>query len=338
MESDRIVRIPLPVELVRRIDQLILSGAGGFQTRTDVFREGAQMVLDEYTHSGGPAAREYDRLAPDGDGAATGDESRLEETVIHAPAEPSAVIVESIAAVRGQLLFGLHNRDYPSLWALRQIADLTVLAPRELDECLRLVTAAAWRYAEKLSALDGTSRLKLTALFPTNQAKPQSADDAFRNFAIGGCATTGAGLVATGPLFEWLTCAVVLDSNQKVAVGLTDHGYRLLVTLDGLSLRLPHERTHSEAFFEYLQKFDPADWQGFEFALAIVAGEATRDELVEAFAGKLDDRQDQAATYAAGYIARAREWGLIEPKQMRGRYALTTFGEEVAANAAGVTQ
>ena len=34
------------------------------------------------------------------------------------------------------------------------------------------------------------------------------------------------------------------------------------------------------------------------------------------------------STNAAGYIARAREWGLVEPKQSKSRYQLTPFGVE----------
>jgi hypothetical protein len=35
-----------------------------------------------------------------------------------------------------------------------------------------------------------------------------------------------------------------------------------------------------------------------------------------------------ASTNAQGYVARGREWGLIESRQVQGRYALTPFGEE----------
>ena len=39
------------------------------------------------------------------------------------------------------------------------------------------------------------------------------------------------------------------------------------------------------------------------------AQRVTRDELAETFSAQLTARADQAATYAAGYIARTREWG-----------------------------
>lgn len=337
MDDERIVRIPLPVEMVRRVDRLILSGVGGFTTRTDFFREGAQLLLDEYTHSGGPGGRTYEDLAPEvGMGTPTEDIA-LDGTILRAPIHQGVVVADGAGSVRQQMLFGLHNRDYPSLWALRQIAELTTSTLRDLDECLRLVTAEAWRYGEKLTALEGKIGRKLTALFPTNYEKRQSADDAFRNFAIGGCATTGNGLVATGPLFEWRACGLALDADAKVVIGMTDSGNALLRDMDGLSLRLPHDRGHADAFFKHLRQYDASDWRGFEFVVKVVASEVTRDELVEAFSGTLDQRQDQAATYAAGYIARAREWGLVEPKQRKGRYALTPFGEELAGAATGVT-
>ena len=38
-------------------------------------------------------------------------------------------------------------------------------------------------------------------------------------------------------------------------------------------------------------------------------------------------------TNAAGFVARAREWGLLEPKLVDSRYALTEFGETYRAGA-----
>lgn len=321
--------------MVRRIDRFILSGVGGFETRTDVFREGAQMVLDEYAHSGGAAHRAYDDLAPETAVTPSSDGVALEDTVLHAPGAAGAIIAATAAPVRQQMLFGLHNRDYPSLWALHRMADLTAGSLRQLDECVRLVTADAWLYGERLAELEEKLGQKLTALFPTNRDKRQSAEEAFRSFAIGGCATTGNGLVATGPLFEWKVCGVARDDSDALVVGLTDRGHALLHDLDGVSLRLPHERRHADAFFRHLREVDAADWRGFEFVVKTVAEDVTREDLVEAFAGTLDERQDQAATYAAGYVARAREWGLLEPKQRQGRYALTEFGEEIASTASG---
>ncbi len=342
MNSDeRIVRLPLEVELVRRIDRLILSGAGGFETRTEFFREAALTLLDEYAHSGGPGRRDFDELVDVADApSVTTEPIAMDETILWAPAQPGLVLGGSVATVKPQMLFGLHNRDYPSLWALRHLADIAGSELRDLDECLRLVTAEAWRFGARLLTLEAKVGQKLTALFPTNPSKRQSADNAFRNFAIGGCGWTGAGLIAVGPLFEWMTCGVTSDPANRahVQLGVTDAGYALLHSVDGISLRLPHERAHAEAFLDHLRHHDPADLSGFEFVATVLRQEVTREELVDAFAGRLTDRQDQASTYAAGYVARAREWGLVAPKQHEGRYVLTTYGEEFASKVSGVAK
>lgn len=335
MEDNRIVRIPLPVEMVKRIDRLILSGVGGFQTRTDFFREGAQVLLDEYAAVSASAQRPDDALGLEAIEAISTGDLVLDDTALRAPGLAGLMVPASIASVRPQMLFGLHNRDYPSLWALRQLADLTSAGMRDLEECIRLVTAEAWRYGARLSQLETRLGQKLTALFPTNHAKRQSADDAFRNFAIGGCATTADGVIAAGPLFEWEVCAVGRDASNHLVVGVTEPGYVLLNSLDGLSLRLPHAQRQTDAFLKHLQGHDNADWGGFRFVVKLAGAEATREELVDGFARILDQRQDQAPTYAAGYIARAREWGLIEPKQRHGRYELTALGEEFAATTGG---
>jgi hypothetical protein len=338
--NERLVRIPLPVELINRVDRLVLSGAGGFETRTDFFREAAMTLLDEYAGAGGPAQRAFDALVVEETARPAADDTlQLEGTVLRPPVRSGVILADTVVPTRAQMLFGLHNRDYPSIWALRQVADIAGAAPRELEECLRLVTAEAWRFGTRLVALEEKVGQKLTALFPTNSAKRQSADDAFRNFALGGCARTGEGMVATGPLFEWKVCALSREqANGNVVIGLTEAGYDLLTCLDGISLRLPHSRDHAEAFLDHLRKYDPSDLRGFEFVTQVIGREVNREELVEAFAGELVQRQDQAATFAAGYVARAREWGLVEAKQRNGRYALTPFGEAIADVAAGVVR
>ncbi len=332
-DDEKVLRILLAEEQIRRIDALILSGVGGFPTRNQFLREAAEMLLAEYTYGNAPPEPRhplftYETLAPEASEAAlrAWRVTDLDGTMLRAPARGYTVVGEG-APVRREPLFGLHNRDYPSLWAAVRVAELTADGSREVAECVRQVTNDAWHYGQRLTALEKRVDRKLTALFPTNVQKRQSAEAVFRNFAVGGCATTGKGIVATGPLFEWGICKVTGD-RTKALMGLTAEGYDLLEQLDGISLHLPHSQEHAQRFFAHLDRHDPEDWWGFRIAVEAAAQRVTRDELVETFSAQLTARADQAATYAAGYIARTREWGLVEEKQQEGRYVLTAFGEE----------
>ena len=60
--------------------------------------------------------------------------------------------------------------------------------------------------------------------------------------------------------------------------------------------------------------------------------EPSRLELVEVFqTARPDWTASVAATNTQGYVARAREWGLVESKQVAGTYRLTEFGERYTA-------
>jgi hypothetical protein len=111
-------------------------------------------------------------------------------------------------------------------------------------------------------------------------------------------------------------------------VGLTSAGRELLTALEAVSLEMPHPPGLAERFFAHLRAFAPQDWWGFTTLLEAVEAGTTRVELVELFQRAQPTwNESKNATNAAGYVARAREWGLVEPKQVDGRYALTPFGK-----------
>ena len=63
--------------------------------------------------------------------------------------------------------------------------------------------------------------------------------------------------------------------------------------------------------------------------LALVEKEPSRAELIPQVA-KLDGVDPKLGdVYSQAYVARAREWGLIEPKLLGGRYLLTDRGRAV---------
>ena len=73
-DNEKVLRILLAEEQIRRIDALILSGVGGFPTRNQFLREAAEMLLAEYTYGSAPPPRHplftYETLAPEASEAA----------------------------------------------------------------------------------------------------------------------------------------------------------------------------------------------------------------------------------------------------------------------------
>ena len=83
-------------------------------------------------------------------------------------------------------MFGLHNRDWPSIWAASRLCELTLTGPIELDRFLEVVTTGAWSLVDEIQRLARSSSRRYTALLPTNRDKPDAAAEGFRSFAIGG--------------------------------------------------------------------------------------------------------------------------------------------------------
>lgn len=342
----------MPAELIRRLDEALLQGLGGFETRAELVREAVENTLLELTYepaSPEPSARrkpaafdEADGSSPRTDGNASVAVSakaspELETTDLSvatalAASTRGATISDGAAEIADEPLFGIHNRDYPSFWAADQIADVTREEPVPLSDCVDEVIRRAWAYAEWLRSLEQASgQRKLTVMFPTNATKRQSAEEGFRNFAVGGASDRGpSGIVAWGPLFAWRVCQVRRGDEGKLLVALTEKGYDLMEKMDGLTLRLPHSPEKAALFFGHLREYAPEDWRAFEDLLEAVADEPDRAGLISHFKGARNEwTSTVASTNSQGYVGRAREWGLIEPKQVKGRYVLTGFGREV---------
>lgn len=371
--NERVVRVLLPVELIRRVDRALLERRGGFETRAEFFREAVENMLLELTYEAAPpepaevqsrgatadlrqassksASVSKPSDAPDADRAATrleyaqpaerdsalwnadrGLSDRLPSFASTALAAPprGAVIEDGDAQIVDEPLFGLHNRDYPSLWAARQLAELTVDEPVPLSDYLDEVVHRAWRYADELRALEELTETKLRVMFPTNRSKPQSAEEGFRAFAVGWASTrANEGVLAGGPLFSWRMCQLQ-RKDQELAIALADPGYDLLEALAGITVETPHPRAFAERFLAHLRTYAPEDWWGFETVLDALSREPDRAELVAHFrAARKEWSNTIASTNSQGYVGRAREWGLVEPKQIRGRYVLTDFGQEL---------
>lgn len=258
--------------------------------------------------------------------------SDLRKTGIVVP-DQGAVVIDGIARFKDEPLFGLHNRDFPTLWAAARLAELTQDEPVPMPQFLEIVTRDAWRFGQSLMPLEKQTKVKLTALFPTNLSKPQSAEEGFRSFAIGSVARRPSAdhtFETTGPFFQW-GIAQIVKPNGTPRLGLTPTGWELLRSLDGLELAWPHRPEQARVFFAFLRRHAPHDWRGFEQLLKAVAERPNRAELSAHFQRWQPTWSDTVAnTNSAGFVARGREWGLLEPKLFGGRYAPTDFGQQVA--------
>ena len=360
----RLARILLPASILRDVDEIVLAGRGGYRTRQEFFSDAIQNLVLEVRYGVGddgqlalssdltPAETETNdgrAASVTVSGSAPADASV--EAVADSFAEPTlvepitelaqtalplvargATITSGIAKVKQQPMFGLHNRDYPSIWAAVRLAQHTQHRLASPQEFLEKVTLEAWEFAASLLPLEQQVKTKLTALFPTNRVKPQSAEASFRSFAVGESARrpNDDGTVnATEGLFNWGAVQLVREDG-RLLLGLTEAGYTLLDSMQGLTLSWPHEREFADAFIDYLKANAPWDWAGFATLLDVTAERPDRAALTANFNHWRPEWSATVAnTNAAGYVARAREWGLLEPKLAEGRYILTALGDEI---------
>jgi len=366
--EERIVRVPLPDELIRQVDELVRRGRGGFRTREELIREAIhQMALElEYDKPPGPSSTTARleggrrRAQP-----ALGDEVEWSSGSLFSRAEPyrsestvskrrqyadedlsftairstRPVVVAPLSTgwVKQEPLFGLHNRDFPTLWAATKLAEMTdeglITERRFRSEILPL----AWAMGARIVDLEPREARRLAASFPTNPDKKQSAEDAFWNFVIGSSGGgESSGLELSGPFYLW-GIAGGERRDKDFVVGLTEIGVELLTDLEGLQVDMRSEvQPFAQRFLGHIRQHAPVDWWGFETVVRLIGAQGTtRTDLVQAFHRELETRfprpdgwsEVQAATNTAGYVARAREWGLAGHRLERGRYWLTEFGE-----------
>ena len=339
------MRMRLPVPLIREMDAVIISGVGGYSTRAEFIVDAIQERILELTIEGvedaGPPPVHRDDVS-----AAPG---LLEEKATHQRPSDSGTPVtmemtelvprgagfsisptDNLSRPEGKALFGLHNRDYPSLWALSYLAEMANEEPIPVVDYYARVLERAWDFGKHLRSLEEATARKCTALFPSNPDKRKSAEARFCMFAIGDFRTDGdKGVTTSGPLFEWRAVGLVGSIDQP-RIGLTAAGWRLLAALGGLSVDEPHAPASAAAFLTHLREHAPADMRGFVEILRAIGPEGATRHVVLGHAGTQwpEWNENEVSTNAAGYIARAREWGLVGPKQTKSHYHLTPLGVE----------
>jgi hypothetical protein len=332
------------------MDLLVQQGTGGYQTRTDLIvdsvRQNVELLLAEgqpeeaaspallATPSAPPEKHERPRLAMvERELNAVSYAELLRGSEIRVTNRSRLVEdAEQISRVEPRPLFGMHNRDYPSLWAACQLAAATQDDLVELDQFLDQLTDAAWGHGRYLAEIQALGSQKTTALFPTNIAKRKSAGMAFRQYAVGRTMpdpSDNGRLLADGPLFQWHMAALA-GNPRRPLLGLTYPGWQLLAGLEGLTVEEPHPDHATRHFLAYLSDFAPVDFKVLGHVLSAVGPQgATRAELLRALGERWPDWSvNEVSTNAAGYIGRAREWGLLQAKQQAGRYQLSGLGRE----------
>ncbi len=329
----------MPVALIRAMDTALAASAGGYTTREEFIGDAVRDRLLELEYDPAPPGPGEDVVMPTMSAAAADGREEaparstpqepfdLDETMLRAPR--AGFVLEGEALVKDAALLGLHNRDYTSLWALSQLGNLVAESPLPIVATLKEVTERAWEFSAKLRPLDVGAELKLTALFPTNRSKAQSASGQFRAFAIGTVRESEGNLHGDGPLFLWRALQARRGAGT-VEIGLTGPGWDLLAAVDGISLRLPHSPETASRFLDYLREYAPADLAGLVVALRGAGERMMRADLIAAYRdGYPAWTEVLSSTNAAGYIARGREWGLIKPKLIERRYRLTPAGERI---------
>jgi hypothetical protein len=341
--DEQLLRVVLPTALLTEVDRH-LATEGSSRTRADFVREAVEQRLLEvrFGRETEPALRASpepqltDRLQylAEEDADLTDDPlvapRSLAETRLPAPVG-STVAHETASSYPVEAgPFFLHGRDYPSLWALWLLARRTAEAPQELAVYLAEVTALAWRFASTLTEFDRVGPLRVTTMFPRSTRNRDSASQTFQAAAIGGLSRRRDGTwVARGPLPRWETVAI-WNGGRTNLIAPTQAGIDLLTTLEGVSLELPHTEEQAEAYLAHLRRHAAEDFELFMDVLALVGRKPSREQLVSQVA-KLDGVDAKLVdVYAQAYVARAREWGLIEPKLLGGRYLLTERGRAVA--------
>ena len=335
----RIVKVPLLVEKLDELDDVIHRGVGGFRDRQELISEAIDAYLLDLKY-GSAEQNEREIQTPSGPGAEAPSALRPQKT------DPSCltalsdcVTIEGTAIeVPRAPLFGLHNRDFPSLWAAWQLAAMTTETAVSQSDFLKNVTLSAWNMGDVLRKLGGKLEgPKLEALFPTNRSKPDASEDAFKSFAIGTCSKSNGSIRCGGPLFLWNVCAVE-QRKGELYFALTSIGKNLLERLDGLSALTPHSSNFADAFLGHLQEHAPDDWWGFTTVMKSAKENPVREELLQCFRRERDHLKinwtdHQIGSYATGYVSRCREWGILQPKLVNGRYCLTEYGSKLCATA-----
>jgi hypothetical protein len=343
----RPMKVLVDVAIVHELDRVVADGVGGYANRhelvNDLLEQGLIGLRYPEDTEGVPSDR--NARASTGDALRRGESEHpsgswsvdAEAAEIHFPSQQGTTLENELAIVREEPMFGMHNRDAPSAWALGRLAEAAHGGPVSLAAFYDGTTAAAWNLAAQLELLERPGQQKLAIMLPRNPDKPQSAAEGFRTFAMGQIARkpdASGRRVTSGPFFQWNAVGLVGDPRHP-EIGLTEAGWELTRVFAGLAFELPHDSPLAWRFLDYLQEYAPADLWGFSTVLAGAAAEMERVEMNAHALARLNAdfpatawKASVADSIAAGYVSRGRAWGLLEPKLVRGAHRLTRVGAD----------
>lgn len=354
-------KILFQIEVLREIDRAVQEGLGGYTNRHELVNDMVEQGLIGLRYPDGEAPLPPQALsdaeakaAARSNGSGNSVEVRaaaeksaetmpevnpigdLSETHIESPPTLGAVVRNELARIPDEPMFGMHNRDAPTAWALARLASEAADGPIHLSRFYEAITEEAWRLAAQLAPFEAKGNMKLAVMMPRNPEKPQSATQGFRAFALGQVARKpddDGKLVAWGPFYQWGAVGIV-DDVKDPKIGLTESGWKLVQVFEGLDFSLPHNDKIALRFLSHLEKHAPADRWGFRTALDGAAERLGRIGMSEYFLQRLTTdfsdtewKDSVADSVASGYVSRARAWGLVEPKLLDRKYALTVAGE-----------
>jgi len=259
---------------------------------------------------------------------------RIEDTNIFCTsANPTVPISQSLSRPDKGPLLGLHNRDWPTLKALELLNRMSTSGSVPCRDFYIVATASGWRLSDFLQKHQSAETGKLTALLPSNREKSKAAENNYRNFALGWIKQSEAGkdVRTSGPIFSWSAVGLAWQKG-KLHIGLTESGAALIEGISGISPIAPHSKDKAQFFINHISEFGPDDWYFFRQILKELLVKPTRNVLISLIMSSQKSSTSVSASLAQGYIARGREWGLIEQKQQDGLYLLTQFGKELASS------
>ncbi len=255
-------------------------------------------------------------------------------------------------------VYGLTNRVTPTLWAASQLVKLQVAAGGHevgYGDFMSYVMPHAWRIGIGLErwegdhGMEGGSQVRLyrsSARWPSrptdatdpDRARRREASTAygFVEYALltwtrAGRGSSRAGW-ARGPLAALGLVQARADADGAVWLSATGPAVRLLSELADAhtSCAYPHSGEAWHAYKSFLLDANPDELNQMNWVLNAVAVSRSRDEIARQ-ASSIGDTGDKVSskslTHANGYVARLREWGLLQLARPKfGMKALTPLG------------
>jgi hypothetical protein len=257
-----------------------------------------------------------------------------DETPIHEPL-PLGEIVAHRGGVptlprqtSGGTIFGLHNRDLPTVWIVTHLALMAAAdgGPVPWVTFVNRLRTEAQQTGALLREVDKRElpAVKSSIGFPKSGVKARASEDRLITTALGAPSRTGV----TGPALLLGLVATSNPTESRPALAPTPEAIDLLADLAdaGFGISLPQPEAACRLWLRFIANSAPEEHDAWFSVLRVLSEKPTRSELVERFPHWTGSTAD---TNTTGYVSRGREWGLVTPELADGRYLLTSFGEQI---------